>query len=397
MARALYAVAVLGLLARVAVVAGSLGSNDLPTWEGFARSIDEHGLRWLYQHDEVFNHPPLMGAAAWALVGLADATGTEFRWWFKLPLLLAELGIAALLFRRWRPAGERWAAAAVALYAWSLCSILVAAFHGNTDVLVAAGCLLACALLEGERRPFLAGLALGAAINVKLVPVLLLLPLTLGLTRKRSLWRFTAGLAVMALPFVAALLAYGAPFARNVLGYASSWNNWGFAFLLQRWVEDSHHAALPVALREAFLASGTFLLFLLGGAVGLWARRSRRVGVHEVAALTLALFLIATPGFAVQYTIFAGPLLFAVSLRWGALYGLTAGSFCAFTYYVFLEPGLPVYALFRSVIPMPVARVGLVAWGVLIAFCASRLWGPRRAQGSTTLPVSLTTAQPLVL
>jgi Glycosyltransferase family 87 len=378
-ARALYAVAVLGLLARAAIVFTTMGSNDVFTWEGFAQAIDAHGLGWLYANDAVFNHPPLMGAAAWLALKLSAATGLSFVVVFRLPALLAELGIALLLYRRWEPRGALAAAAAVALYAWSLNSILIAAFHGNTDVFVAAGCLLACALLEGERRPFAAGLALGAAINVKLVPVLLILPFAIALTGRKSLARFTAGLALMALPFAVALAAWGQPFAQHVLGYRSSWENWGFAFLLQRWVEDSGHAAFPVALREVFFASGTFVLFAGAALVGVAARRSGRIDRYEAAALTMALFLIAAPGFAVQYTIYAGPLLFAVSLRWGALYGLAAGGFAAFVYWVFLEPGLPYFALFRSTLPMAVGRVGLVAWGVLLAFCAQRAWALRRS------------------
>jgi hypothetical protein len=190
--------------------------------------------------------------------------------------------------------------------------------------------------------------------------------------------RFLGGLACAAVPFAAALVAFGAPFARHVVGYTSSWDGWGFAFLLQRWLEDSHHGALPAQAIAGFTAAGPFLLLGLTTSIGVGSQRALLRDPHEVGALAMAAILVFTPGFAVQYTIYAVPLLFAVSLRWGTLFAFSAGLFSLFVYGVFLEPGTPYYSLFRSGFPMPVARVGLYAWGVLVGFCAVRLWPARR-------------------
>ena len=58
--------------------------------------------------------------------------------------------------------------------------ILVSGYHGNTDAVYAMLSLLAVYLLQDRNRPLLAGLALGLAINIKLIPVLLIPPLVLA-------------------------------------------------------------------------------------------------------------------------------------------------------------------------------------------------------------------------
>lgn len=100
-----------------------------------SEAIDAHGLTWLYANDPGFNHPPLMGWLASLLLRVSALTGVEFRIWFKLPSLLAECGIAALLWRRWGVKG-------VALYAWSAVSILVGAW----------GCLERIEALDAQIR-----------------------------------------------------------------------------------------------------------------------------------------------------------------------------------------------------------------------------------------------------
>src|SRR3712207_5550656 len=59
------------------------------------------------------------------------------------------------------------------------------------------------------RSPLSAGLALAAAVNVKLIPVILIPGLLLSLRTRRDAWRFLAGLSVGVLPFVPVLLAAG--------------------------------------------------------------------------------------------------------------------------------------------------------------------------------------------
>jgi hypothetical protein len=229
----LLGIGLLGLLARVWVVKHSLGSNDMLTWWSFATEIDQHGLAFAYDNDPRFNHPPLMGLLVSLLHALAAKTGVRFDVLFKTPELLADVGAAALIYWIWRRRSARYAALAVALFCWNPASLLVSAYHGNTDPLCAA-LTLAAVLLVDSKRPLLAGLALGASINVKLIPVLLIPVLYSCVGGWRQAARFTAGLSFGVLPFVPVVLYFslwtgsqpfysnfyvGHPMGAQVVGY----------------------------------------------------------------------------------------------------------------------------------------------------------------------------------
>ena len=67
--------------------------------------------------------------------------------------------------------GELQAWRAAAVFSTSLVSIVVTGHHGNTDSACAVLTLAAVALIADGRRPFVAGLAFAAALNVKLIPL----------------------------------------------------------------------------------------------------------------------------------------------------------------------------------------------------------------------------------
>jgi hypothetical protein len=57
--------------------------------------------------------------------------------------------------------------------------------------------------------------------------------------------------------------------------------------------------------------------------------------IVEQAALGAVQFLVLTPGFGVQYVIFAAPLLCIVDWREGAWWGCISGAFIGTVYWVF--------------------------------------------------------------
>src|SRR5438067_1706322 len=158
---------VLGLIARVILACFSWGTADANTWHEFGRRISAGGLLPLYHTDPTFNHPPLAGYFAGMAYYLANVSGISFSLIFKLPSIAADTITCLLLWRIDRRAGP-WIAAA---FAWNLDSILVTGHHCNTDSIYATLCLASDYLVEGRGAHFLSGLALGAAINVKLIPV----------------------------------------------------------------------------------------------------------------------------------------------------------------------------------------------------------------------------------
>lgn len=385
--------AALAMLARLVLAWLSEGSNDAPSFRGFAQQIDQHGLLWMYPNNFLFNHPPAVGYWTWAAWKLTRGSQPDlFAPIFKLPMIAADLGSAWLL---WRIGvlrrGPLLGALMAAAFSWSLVAILVGAYHCNTDNLYAFFCLLAVYLLDKAHRPdaalaasrderdvakpvygFLAGLALGAAINVKLIPILLIVPLLLSCRGTPIRSRFIWGLAAMAIPYIPLMVWTPVGFFRNSLAYRSQVDRWGIPFLSSELRAEPVLKVLlePVNSLYTATAAGTILLLVVLLAVfnGLRPRWNRA----QLCALCLAVFLILTPGFGVQYTVILVPLLFAADLRFAALYSALGGMFLLVTYYVFWTGEFPMYSYFDAPLPLGGALIGLITW-VLLAQWAFRL------------------------
>lgn len=368
----LLALGAVGLAARLEIAAHSTGTNDIVSWGVFSQLIADHGVDWMYEWVPLFNHPPLMGW--WSVVAqhLANASGWRFEFCFKLLPMAGDVAAAAVLWSLWQRRGNAVTGAlAFALFAWNPDSMLISAYHGNTDALAAMFALLACFLLEEYSAPFAAGLALGAAINVKLIPVLLVPVLAVRAKDLRALLRVAAGLALGAVPFVPILLSSFEAFQRNAIAYNSNFDNWGLAFFVRQGQASDGLQDVFTALRQVFAIIGRDLV--IGGVLIACAlARLRKIGdAYQLAAIAFATFLVLTPGFGVQYTVYVVPVLFAVSLGWGTAYGWAAGAFIFAVYFSFWNGALPLESIFRGPFPLPSALVGLVPWALLIAFLFS--------------------------
>ena len=218
--RALCLVVVLvGVAVRLLLWWRSIGTNDAATWLSHGRHVAQLGLNGTYERMRLFNHPPLIGFYAkwgWELFG--DDLH-RFAMFIKVPGLLGE---GLILWVLWRWASPR----AAAVYACLPAAILVSAFHANTDCLMAAFVL--CAAIAHERgRYALAGLLFACALNVKIVPLVLLPLLLVALPTVRSLARFAVGGLLGLLTFVPSIVAAGHAMYRNMVEYQPKPENWG--------------------------------------------------------------------------------------------------------------------------------------------------------------------------
>jgi hypothetical protein len=393
------------VLLRVVIAAVSTGTNDARLFWLFASEIRQFGIVPTYGIDGLFNHPPLV--AAW--IKLADWLATHgpspfgafqaFTFIFKLPVISADALGAWLIWKIWQPrVGTARAAAIAAATAWSLCSILISGFHCNTDPMYAVLCLAVVYFMEERKAFFLAGLALGAAINVKIVPVLLIPGLVLSCRSFREARLFIAGLAVGVIPFLPVLWSEAPSFVHNALAYNSNRNNWGIMFLLL--AGKTWHGAIgstsPAV--ETFHDLGRYLVFISIGGWAVVARIANRWTRYEIAAATFAIFLVLTPGFGVQYLAMIVPLLFAIRPRIAVLYATASGAFAFALYFTHLQPhAFPLQSVLGR-FPLAESMLGLVAWTILAAFLVITFRGKpiARTDKSNTgqpLPVSYTSAR----
>jgi hypothetical protein len=93
--------------------------------------------------------------------------------------------------------------------------------------------LLAVWLLEERDAPLAAGLAFAAALNCKIIPLLLAPVLIASLRDRRALWRFGAGLLLGLTPFLFPLFGARGWFLKDVFGYTPNPEAWGVAAFAQ--------------------------------------------------------------------------------------------------------------------------------------------------------------------
>jgi hypothetical protein len=374
------AIGALGMALRLMLSASSTGTNDIVTWEEFAHHANREGVLWMYGNLPGWNHPPLTGYLAAGLLRLSILTGLRFPVVFKLVPMAADALCLVLLWKIWRHRSGHPVAplAAVAIFSFSPDAILVSAYHGNNDPLVGLFVLAACYFIEEQASFGWAGVALAAAVNVKLIPLVLVPVFLANVRRWREAARFIAGLSVGAIPFVPVLLRAGAAFQRNAIAYNSNFDNWGIPFFIRQAGENPEWAGAAARFQALFVASGRYLVVATILALCAWSRWRRPLSTYQLAAGGLATFLFLAPGFGVQYTAILGPVLVAASLGWGLWYAVSAGAFIGSVYYLFWTRGALLASLFTTPFPFPSPWIGVVAWAGLGDFVFSLC----RVQGS---------------
>jgi Gpi18-like mannosyltransferase len=321
-----------------------------------------------YEAPRLYPYPPVWVAFETGAEWLSRRYGWNFAVLVKLPVLLADLGLVALLARmgKGRGLGMRpaW------LYALHPVSLLVTGFHGQFDAMALLCVLLAVHWLETERASCSA-LALAFAIALKSFPVLLLPFFLLSVPGLRARLRF---LALATVPVVALL----APFAvanapalrRELLGYGGvadfGWIGlvravgWLLTGVLAR-SEASHWPTLVPVAKAGFLVAFALLLVLA-------AARRLRFSLDAAALAVFLAFLAFYGAVSAQYLLWVVPFGVLVPDRYAALHA-AASTVALLGFYAFLAPGV----LFDAAGPAPGAGV-LWAVGTGAVLAASVAW-----------------------
>jgi hypothetical protein len=378
----------LSMLAREGIAYITWGSFDATQFQEFGRQVAMHGIVNLYRIDPMYNHPPALGCVCAIVYRIthdrldqpdtksAHHVGWTFPFVFKQLNIVSDLIACGLIWKVLRPrAGPGGAALATVLFAWSPLSVVQTGYHGNDDHVYAMLCLLAVYLIEDRAKDFWGGVALAAAINVKLIPVLLIAPLLCCYRDRGRAVRFLAGLALGIIPFLCIIIPAPAEFSRNVLHYGSMVGNWGVQQLLQDALREPRFSAVAQALIETYYTRGRWLILAAIVLLSLRAWRDPKIDRYDVAACALCLFLIIAPAFAIHYLVIPLPLMFATRrLLPATMYGLLAGILCFFTAWQNWLGSWPIESdtLIGPVAPGPL--FGLLAWATLVYFTFTQLW-----------------------
>ncbi len=333
--------AIVATAIKLVLAARTIGTNDIRTFWFFLQEYRGSGAKVLYEKDPDFNHPPFILHWLIALRWLWLATG--FRPWFliRLPSILADLGsvwlAARLLGPRLSEPANRFT---LLLVAAAPASILISGFHGNNDPVMIFFLLLSLYLLERTAPDWIAGIAMGMAVNIKVVPLVFWPAVFLWLPSWRRRLEYF-GAAVLAVVLGSAPLIFQEPalLARKVLGYPSSYGFWGISRILTR-----SPAFEP--LSNLFQSHGR--LFLVASLLGLsaWMNRgSQRTPLFRQIGVLAFAFLTVSPGFGVQYLAWLVPWIACLASgagAWAAVaWTLSSGAFL-FLVYTFWCQGVTV-------------------------------------------------------
>lgn len=302
---------ILAVAIGIAFATLTYGTNDILFFKSYAVKAQQAGVEPLYREGaplveyhtdwvEQMAHPPGAVHIWQATLWVEQHTGVPFRVWYRLLTTLAHLLTAFAIYRLIGPQPAIFFVVCPA-------AILMASFHGNSDPLVVALLIWAVYCVEKNRPAWLAALLFAAACSVKVWPLFLVPAFVLCLPNLRQRIVFLTTVP-------AAWFAFGAPYsfqfpmliARTVFGYRSAGHWWGFA------------ATVP-----GYDIFGTALSFATVAAMSVYLY-SKGARLYSVAGGAIAVFMVFTPGFGVNYLAWILP--FCLLLEWRMIVGIYVGS-----------------------------------------------------------------------
>ncbi len=323
---AIWGAAAFSFLCKLLLALNTYGTNDVYAWERFAHWSALFGSG-LYAIDPAFNHPPSMIHVLALMSWLAKSTGVFFPFWLRLPAILADLGSLWVLLRIFVPRLSepliRWG---LLLFAFSPTLILVSGFHGNTDSVVMF-CLLVC-VWRGERDPE-AGAAFGAAMCVKILPIVVL-PVLFFSRRDwhRRMIFLASAAAVIVIAWSPYLFRNPADIYRQVVHYSSIYGHWGLT-----WLAAWHMPFFHDSWHDAFQRWGSYLsLAIITVAAWVLNRKSERPSVYTQIGAAFFFFLAAANGFGVQYLAWLVSWTIGISIIPVVFFAAASGAFLLAVY-----------------------------------------------------------------
>src|SRR5450759_5717372 len=358
-------------LAKLLISMGTYGTQDITTWAGFALGVSQRGPVGIYGinfgelNGTLYNHPPLVGYYL-EVVNKISQWGIPLRVTIRAVSSAADVISGLLVFEILRRRGSllRSTISGMAVGA-SPVLFLISGYHGNTDPLFVMLLLLGSFLIIDKRMALLGGVALGLAIGVKLVPIVVLPTIAVYLVRHRRdlLVRAGAGFGVtFVVTWSPAILNQWDGLKRNVLGYAGINDRpWG----LVRFADG-----LGWSWASQFLIGpGKYVVLLLCALIPAALTWQRPKLAMESMAMSLVAFFVLSPAFGVQYLAWAVAAAYLLDFWSATLYNVLGG-LLLFQIYSYWNGGVPwpwpLRAKGQFFTPLQVAVAALL-WAVLIA------------------------------
>lgn len=300
------------------LAATTWGTADSWIWEKFAHDVKNLGQIGLYYQPypkaSIFNHPPFMANFISAAESLYQSTGLPPRFWIRSLCTLADVGTICVIARFLRPELHHENRVRLWWFLAAPATVLLSGFHGNSDPIMMFFVLLTLLLLHEEKAPWLAGLAFGMSLSIKIVPLIFLPVLWLHLRTPRRIFEYSISAVLLFVVSGLPATAQDAPFIlKRLFGYSGTYGVWGWSRALSLIVPTSSDSIWLSAVGKYALMASLVM-------VSWWMNRfPRRIALSTQCAVIAMLFLTLTPSFGNQYLAWLLPLLFAIELRWSRI------------------------------------------------------------------------------
>jgi hypothetical protein len=320
----------------------------------------------------LLGHNALAAGALYA----ARVTGAPFRFWIRVPAVLADLGLALLLLVI-PGAGRR----AALLYVLSPVSMLLAVYHGQVHTVATALAFVATWLVLRDQR-ILAGVALGLATSVRQHFLVLAVPVARALGARAV----PALVAVVAVVLVVNMPLLASPYVHRTVAPPAGYGTWGYSILFVNGPRLLALAGLPqlvpyvATVLSAMPAVGAVLHFGWTAAFAARVSFGRPLDPWRAALLFLVGFYAVTPSWGIQWLIWALPFWVIVDRRGALVYSAIAGSFLAISYWVWtfnakygiyqVTANLGALSRVDLALYMLAGALGVVTW----LYCVKTAW-----------------------
>ncbi|MBI4851186.1 MAG: tetratricopeptide repeat protein [Acidobacteria bacterium] len=373
------AIAVASLF-KLYLAAYTMGTNDIFYWKMFLSIAREYGGIALYQKLSWWNHPPMM-IHLLNLIGFIESTvGISFNFLLRLLPTLADIGSLWVVYKILE-LNNKFSLAQLLLLAFCPISIMISGFHGNTDPIMIFFVILSVYLIDLDSRSLdkllpepiykffltyeinnyhLAGIAMGLAVNVKIVPVILAPCIFFYLPNNKRRFEYALS-ALSTVVFTSLPYIFQDPLQvfKSTFGYSSFYGNWGLSRVLLTYFPYEHW------VNKFFSTDGKFLVFGLIILVSLWMNLfSKKTKIFYQVGVIFYLFIVLSPGFSVQYLAWLTP--------WVTILGLEAMAICYLTGSLFL---FLTYNWWSGGLPWNLASADTGNWGGIIINYELLCWG----------------------